>query len=117
MSEENTSLLWDAIIHSTAGILALVAGGLMYSYTWALVLFSGLMILSAVSAIIISWRDDAWVPGHFLAILPVIGVVGGLLAVPYAFTFAYACLWLAFIHFIYRGYVKIQEAKADGNAS
>jgi hypothetical protein len=98
MSEENTSLPWDAIIHSTAGILALVAGGLMYSYTWALVLFSGLMILSAVSAIIIS-------------------VVGGLLAVPYAFTFAYACLWLAFIHFIYRGCVKIQEAKADGDAS
>jgi uncharacterized membrane protein HdeD (DUF308 family) len=117
MSEENKPLPWDAIIHASAGILALVAGGLMYSYTWALVLFSGLMILSGVSAIIISWRDDAWVPGHFLAMLPVIGVVCGLLAVPYAFTFAYVCLWLAFIHFVYRGYIKIQEAKAGGETS
>ena len=53
-----------ALIHSVAGIAALVAGGLMYRYEWALTVFSGLMILSAVSSVVISWRHDAWVPGH-----------------------------------------------------
>lgn len=65
-------------------------GGLIYSYTWAQPVFSGLMLLSAVSAIIISWRMDAWVPGHGLAMLPVIGV--GYLYTQWSFTLAYVCL-------------------------
>ena len=92
-----------ALIHAGAGIVALVAGGLMYFYAWALPVFSGLMLLSAVSAIIISWRMDAWVPGHWLAMLPVIGVGVGYLYAPWGFTFAYICLWIAFTHFVVRG--------------
>lgn len=92
-----------AVIHATAGILALVLGGLMYFYAWAEPVFSSLMLLSAVSAIIISWRMDAWVPGHWLAMLPVIGVGVGYLYSQWGFTLAYICLWIAFTHFVVRG--------------
>ena len=43
-----------AVVHASAGILALVTGGLMYVYAWAQPVFAGLMLLSALSAIIIS---------------------------------------------------------------
>jgi hypothetical protein len=46
----------------------------MYFYAWVRPVFSSLMLFSALSAIIISWRMEAWVPGHRLAMLPVIGV-------------------------------------------
>jgi len=97
------------LIHGITGVVALVAGGLMYSYEWALVAFSMLMMVSAVSAILISWEKDAWVPGHWLAMLPVVGVIGGIVGIQYAFTFAYVCLWIAFGHFVIRG---IQGMKA-----
>ncbi|MEP1470450.1 MAG: hypothetical protein ABJK20_18685 [Halieaceae bacterium] len=99
-----------ALIHSTAGIIALVLGGMMYAYDWALPLFAGLMLLSAVSAILISWRMDAWVPGHWLAMLPIIGIGIGYFVAPWGFTLAYICLWIAFIHFIVRG---VQQMKAQ----
>ena len=92
-----------ALIHASAGILALMLGGLMYFYAWAQPVFSGLMLLSAVSAIIISWRMNAWVPGHWLAMLPVIGVGVGYLYSPWGLTYAYISLWIAFTHFIVRG--------------
>ena len=92
-----------AIVHTSAGILALLMGGLMYVYAWAQPVFAGLMLLSAVSAIIISWRMDAWVPGHWLAMLPVIGILVGYLVADWGFTLAYVCLWVAFTHFIVRG--------------
>lgn len=98
-----------ALIHATAGILALVVGGLMYFYPWAQPVFAGLMLLSAVSAIIISWRMDAWVPGHWLAMLPVIGIGVGYLYAPWGFTLAYLCLWIAFSHFVIRGLQKRAE--------
>ncbi len=92
-----------ALIHAAAGILELVLGGLMYFYARAQPLFSGLMLLSAVSAILISWRMDAWVPGHWLAMLPIIGIAIGYLYAEWGFSFAYICLWIAFIHFVVRG--------------
>ena len=98
-----------ALIHSGAGIIALVMGGLMYSYDWALPIFAGLMILSAVSAVAISWHSDAWVPGHWLAMLPVIGIVIGYFFANWGFTLAYICLWIAFIHFVIRGVQKMRE--------
>ena len=101
-----------ALIHSTAGIVALVMGGMMYAYPWALHVFSGLMILSAVSAVLISWRMDAWVPGHWLAMLPIIGVGMGYAGIAWGFTLAYICLWIAFIHFIVRGLQAMRAAKA-----
>ena len=101
------------IIHSGAGILALVLGGLMYFYAWALVLFAALMIVSAISAVWISWAQDAWVPGHWLAMLPVIGVLVGYLVAPWGFTLAYLCLWIAFIHFIIRGVQKMRGEQGD----
>ncbi|MDG2048095.1 MAG: hypothetical protein P8J79_12865 [Halioglobus sp.] len=109
MAESETSIQKDykldlgALIHSGAGILALVLGGLMYFYAWALFLFAGLMIVSAISAVWISWAQNAWVLGHWLAMLPVIGVLVGYLVAPWGFTLAYVCLWIAFIHFIIRG--------------
>jgi uncharacterized membrane protein HdeD (DUF308 family) len=99
-----------ALIHASAGIISLLAGGLMYYYAWALPVFAGLMILSAVSAVIISWRQDAWVPGHWLAMLPIIGIGIGYLVADWGFTFAYVCLWIAFIHFVVRG---VQLARAE----
>lgn len=96
-------------IHAGAGIIALVLGGMMFYYPWALHAFAGLMILCAASAVIISWRTDSWVTGHYLAMLPVLGVIGGYLGITGAFTFAYVCLWLAFAHFVRRG---IEAARA-----
>ncbi|MEJ2531336.1 MAG: hypothetical protein P8Y92_06010 [Halioglobus sp.] len=101
MTEKGVDI--GALVHAGAGILALVMGGLMYVYAWAQPVFAGLMLLSAVSAIIISWRFDAWVPGHWLAMLPVIGIVIGYTSAPWGFTLAYVCLWIAFMHFIIRG--------------
>ena len=98
-----------ALIHSGAGVFALVMGGLMYRYDWALPIFAGLMILSAVSAVAISWRSDAWVPGHWLAMLPVIGVVIGYFFASWGYTLAYICLWIAFIHFVIRGVQKMRQ--------
>ena len=46
---------------------------------------------------------DAWVPGHWLAMLPVIGIGVGYLYAQWGFTFAYICLWIAFTHFVIRG--------------
>lgn len=81
----------------------------MYQYAWALILFAGLMILSAISATWISWAQDAWVPGHWLAMLPVMGVLLGYWVAPWGFTLAYVCLWIAFIHFIVRGMQKMHR--------
>ncbi|MCB1701100.1 MAG: hypothetical protein H6985_04680 [Pseudomonadales bacterium] len=103
-----------ALIHSSAGIIALVLGGLMYAYSWALPLFSGLMILSAVSAIWISWSQDAWVPGHWLAMLPIIGIGLGYFVAPWGYTLAYICLWIAFAHFIIRGIQKVRAQRQTG---
>lgn len=100
-----------ALIHASAGIIALVLGGLMYSYSWALPLFSALMILSTVSAIWISWSMDAWVPGHWLAMLPIVGIGLGYFVAHWGYTLAYVCLWIAFIHFIIRGIQKTREEK------
>jgi uncharacterized membrane protein HdeD (DUF308 family) len=103
-----------ALVHSSAGIISLLMGGLMYFYAWALPVFAGLMILSAVSAFIISWRSDAWVPGHWLAMLPIIGIAVGYFLAPWGYTFAYVCLWLAFIHFVVRGVQMMREGKQQG---
>ena len=96
---------WDlgAVMHAVAGLSAIVLGGLMYSQMWARDLFSVLMVVSAVSAIYFSWRHDAWVRGHWLAMLPVVGVVLGYGGWAPGFTLAYIALWLAFIHFAIRG--------------
>ena len=96
---------WDlgALVHALAGLSAIVLGGLMYSWVWARDLFSVLMAASAVSAIYLSWRYDAWVRGHWLAMVPVMGVILGYVGWPPGFTLAYVALWLAFIHFVVRG--------------
>lgn len=99
-----------AIVHTCAGLIALVMGGLMYSRPWAGDVFAGLMILSAISAVLISWRSDAWVPGHWLAMAPVIGVIAGYAGWEHGFTLAYVCLWIAFTHFIVRGIQLRREA-------
>lgn len=109
MSEQKIDV--GGLIHAGAGILALLMGGLMYFYPWALPVFAGLMLLSAVSAILISWRLDAWVPGHWLAMLPVIGIALGYGYADWGFTLAYICLWIAFSHFIIRGMQKMAASK------
>ena len=98
---------WDVIIHSSAGVLALVLGGLMLAEwaPWVTHAFSLLMVISFVSAVVISWWTTSWVRGHFLAMTPVFGIVLGYAGYPIGFALAYALLWLAFAHFIYRGFV------------
>ena len=107
------SLDMGAIIHSSAGIISLVMGGLMYVYDWALPIFGGLMILSATSAIAISWRSNAWVPGHWLAMLPVAGIAIGYFFASWGYTLAYVCLWIAFVHFVIRGVQAMRESKTS----
>jgi hypothetical protein len=51
LTENESTLDLGAVIHSGAGIIALVLGGLMYFYSWALPLFAGLKIRSAISAV------------------------------------------------------------------
>ena len=104
-----------ALIHSFAGVTALVLGGMMYTHDWALPLFAGLMILSAVSAVWISWRQDAWVPGHWLAMLPIIGIGLGYFIAPWGYTLAYICLWIAFVHFVIRGVQKVKSRRQGTN--
>ena len=109
-TNESSGIDWGALSHAVAGIAALVLGGLMYSRPWAQDVFSLLMLVSAVSAIYFSWRHNAWVTGHWLAMVPVTGVVVGHLGWQWGFTLAYVTLWIAFIHFIYRG---VQSLRAD----
>jgi hypothetical protein len=68
------------------------------------------MIVAAVSAVYFSWKHSAWVTGHWLAMVPVTGVVLGYLGWQWGFTLAYASLWIAFIHFVYRG---VQSMRAE----
>ena len=97
---------WDVIIHSAAGILCLILGALMFAdqFGWALHAFSGMMILSFASALVISIKTQSWVTGHYLAMLPVIGIAVGYAGFDWGFGLSYALIWLAFIHFIWRGY-------------
>ena len=95
---------WDVITHAGTGMVALVAGALMGQSSLALWLFSALMLISAISALWISWRQNAWVTGHWLAMLPIIGIGVGIFIDPTGFTAAYVMLWIAFLHFLYRGW-------------
>jgi hypothetical protein len=102
-----------ALVHSSAGIISLLMGALMYFYDWALPIFAGLMILSAVSAVAISWHSNAWVPGHWLAMLPVAGIAIGYFIADWGYTMAYIFLWIAFAHFVIRGVQAMRETKVD----
>jgi hypothetical protein len=111
MSDHDTpakSLPWDVIIHSTAGILCLLVGGIMVLelYPWATTVFSALMLITFVSAVAISASTNSWVRGHFLAMTPILGVGLGYSGVDWGFLLAYGLLWLAFIHFVSRGFVQ-----------
>ena len=57
-----SKLPWDVIIHSSAGVLCLVIGGLMVFevYLWATDVFSGLMLVTFLSAIVISTTTQSW---------------------------------------------------------
>ena len=118
MNEQNSESSVDvgALVHSSAGIIALVLGGLMYFYTWAQPAFAALMILSAVSAVWISWSQDAWVPGHWLAMLPMVGIAIGYSLADWGFTLAYVCLWIAFAHFVIRGVQMMRQESANKEA-
>lgn len=94
---------FGALAHALAGILALVLGGLMYSQAWAQTGFAALMVVSAVSAIYFSWKHSAWVTGHWLAMVPVFGVMLGFVGWQWGYTLAYIALWIAFTHFVIRG--------------
>ena len=98
---------WDVIVHSSAGVLALVLGGLMLAdgTPWLAHVFSLLMVITFVSAVVISWWTASWVRGHFLAMTPVLGIGLGYAGYPIGFVFAYGLLCLAFAHFVYRGFV------------
>ncbi|HEY5678539.1 MAG TPA: hypothetical protein VIS55_00570 [Pseudomonadales bacterium] len=104
-----------ALIHSSGGVLCLVLGGLMYldGFAWAVHAFSAMMLLTFVSALIISINTDSWVAGHYLAMSPVVGVVLGYADFDWGFTVAYLLIWAAFLHFLWRGYQAVQAAKRE----
>jgi hypothetical protein len=70
------------------------------------------MIVAAVSAVYFSWKHSAWVMGHWLAMVPVTGVVLGYLGWQWGFTLAYVALWVAFIHFVIRGVQSLRASEA-----
>ena len=78
-SAPQSGIDFGALTHAIAGISAVVLGGLMYTRPWAKDAFSILMIVAAVSAVYFSWKHSAWVTGHWLAMVPVTGVVLGYL--------------------------------------
>lgn len=102
---------FGALAHAIAGISAVILGALMYTRPWAQDAFGILMIVSAVSAVYFSWKHSAWVTGHWLAMVPVTGVLLGYFGWQWGFTLAYAALWIAFIHFVIRG---VQSLRATG---
>lgn len=102
---------FGALAHAIAGISAVILGALMYTRPWAQDAFGILMIVSAVSAVYFSWKHAAWVTGHWLAMVPVTGVLLGYFGWQWGFTLAYATLWIAFIHFVIRG---VQSLRATG---
>ena len=101
-------LPWDVIIHSTTGVLCLIIGGFMVfsGSAWATHTFSALMLLSFVSALVISATTHSWVRGHFLAMAPVVGIALGYLGVEWGFVLAYGLIWAAFLHFVWRGLLR-----------
>lgn len=102
-SAPQSGIDFGALAHAIAGISAVVLGGLMYTRPWAQDVFSILMIVAAVSAVYFSWKHSAWVTGHWLAMVPVTGVIVGYVWWQRGFTLAYVTLWIAFIHFVIRG--------------
>ena len=101
-----------ALAHAIAGIASVVLGGLMYICPWAQDAFSMLMIVAAISAVYFSWKHAAWVTGHWLAMVPVTGVLLGYLGWQWGFTLAYVTLWIAFIHFVIRGVQSLRASEA-----
>ena len=102
-SAPQSGIDFGALAHAIAGISAVVVGGLMYTSPWAQDVFSILTIVAAVSAVYFSWKHSAWVTGHWLAMVPVTGVIVGYVGWQWGFTLAYVTLWIAFIHFVIRG--------------
>ena len=103
---------FGALAHAIAGIAAVVLGGLMYTRPWAVDLFATLMLAAAVSAVYFSWKHSAWVTGHWLAMVPVTGVLLGYLGWQWGFIVAYVTLWIAFIHFVIRGVQSLRAQQA-----
>jgi len=103
---------FGALAHAIAGISAVTLGGLMYTLPWAQDVFSILMIAAAISAVYFSWKHSAWVTGHWLAMVPVTGVILGYMGWQWGFTLAYVTLWIAFIHFIIRGVQSLRAGDA-----
>ena len=106
-----------ALAHAIAGVSAVVLGGVMYTRPWAKDLFALLMIVAAVSAVYFSWRHAAWVTGHWLAMVPVTGVILGYLGWAWGFTLAYVTLWIAFIHFVIRGAKSLRSPAAGQDSA
>ena len=102
-SAPQSSIDFGALAHAIAGISAVVLGGLMYTRPWAQDVFSILMIVAAASAVYFAWKHSVWVTGHWLAMVPVTGVILGYVGWQWGFTLAYVTLWIAFIHFVIRG--------------
>ncbi len=102
-SAPQSGIDFGALAHAIAGVSAVVLGGLMYTRPWAQDVFSILMIVAAVSAVYFSYKHSAWVTGHWLAMVPVTGVILGYVGWQWGFTLAYVTLWITFIHFVIRG--------------
>ena len=103
-----------ALGHAIAGISAVVLGSLMYTQPWAQDVFSIRMIVAAVNAVYFSWNHSARVTGHWLAMVPVTGVILGFMGWLWGYTLAYVTLWIAIIHYVSRGVQLLRAGDAPG---
>ena len=105
---------FGVLAHAFAGISAVVLGRLMYTRPSAQNVFSILMIAAAVSAVYFSWKHSAWVTGHWLAMVPVTGVILSFMGWLWGYTLAYVTLWIAIIHYVSRGVQLLRAGDAPG---
>ena len=102
------------LAHWLAGISAVVLSGLMYTRPREQDLFSILVIAAAVSAMYFTWKHSAWVTVHWLAMVPVTGVILGFMGWLWGYTLAYVTLWIAFIHSVVGGDQSLRAGDAPG---
>ena len=100
------------LARAIALISVVVLGGMMYTRSWAQDIFSILVIAAAVSSVYFSWKHAAWITGHWLAMVPVTGVILGYVGWQWGYNLAYVTLWIAFIHFVIRGVQSLRVGDA-----
>ena len=72
------------------------------------------MIAAAVSAVYFSWKHSAWVMGHWLARVPVTGIILGFMEWLWGYNLAYVTFWIVFIYSVIGGVQSLRVGDAPG---